>query len=390
MDDNNTPLWDSSNASDSSEASPSPAQEPTSEEATITNDTDSVPPKNSTEAATRTKTFYITDNIMKKASIDVKTLSHSLPLYIVFSFILVAFVATAVFFIYVKGPEEVMVPNVVGKLWSEALPQLQNKELYAKVTFRHTDNPADKDIILEQSPAPSAIVKGYSRVNLVISSGPEVGIIEDYVGMTLNDLKLKFATMFSVNKPLIVIDSVLYKADSSPEGTILAQEPPVDTKISDVIKLQLVVSKGAIYEKTKMPLLVGEGIESIIDIMNNTKIIFDFTAQEVEEDGEDGIALFQSVTEGEFVPNYSHVNITLAINPQAQEYKVYGIFSAVVSKYPYVVNMALEAKTSSGKTSTIASIMHSGGEVTIPYSVEKNTTLSFFVAGKLVKEVLIN
>lgn len=103
--------------------------------------------------------------------LDLQSAGKSLPLFLILSFILMVFVAAAVFFVFVKGPEEVLVPNVVGKVWSDALVQLQEKELYAKVSFRYTATNKDKGFVLSQSPDPSAIVRGYSRVELVISSG---------------------------------------------------------------------------------------------------------------------------------------------------------------------------------------------------------------------------
>lgn len=109
----------------------------------------------------------------KRGSIfmDMQSAGKSLPLFMLLMLIFMAFVAASVFFVFVKGPEEVLVPNVVGKIWSDALVQLQEKELYAKVAFRYTSSNNDKGVVLSQSPEPSSIVRGYSRVELVISGG---------------------------------------------------------------------------------------------------------------------------------------------------------------------------------------------------------------------------
>jgi beta-lactam-binding protein with PASTA domain len=41
---------------------------------------------------------------------------------------------------------------------------------------------------LEQSPEAGAIVKGYSRVSLVVSRGVVVDTVGNYVGMNIDDL----------------------------------------------------------------------------------------------------------------------------------------------------------------------------------------------------------
>lgn len=102
---------------------------------------------------------------------DLQNAGRSLPLFVFGTLILMAGVCVVVFFTFVKGPEEVMVPKVVGKVWSEALIQLQDKELYPKIQLRYTGNSADIDKILYQKPEAGSIVRGYSRVELTIGTG---------------------------------------------------------------------------------------------------------------------------------------------------------------------------------------------------------------------------
>jgi len=74
-----------------------------------------------------------------------------------------------VFFITVRGPEQVMVPNVEGKELTTALLELQAKELYPKIQLKYTDNPDDAGKILNQNPESGAIVKAGRRINLTVS-----------------------------------------------------------------------------------------------------------------------------------------------------------------------------------------------------------------------------
>lgn len=101
---------------------------------------------------------------------QLQSAGKSLPIFVFATLVFMFFVAACVFFVFVKGPEEVMVPNVVGRKWSDALIMLQEKELYAKITLHYTNNPNSVDVVLSQKPESSSIVTGYSRVELVIGS----------------------------------------------------------------------------------------------------------------------------------------------------------------------------------------------------------------------------
>ena len=131
------------------------------------------------------------------------------------------FFALVVFFLNLKGPEEVMVPEVKGKELTEALLEMQKKELYPKITLRYSEVPGDKGTILDQSPSAGSIVKGYSRVSLVVSRGVIVDHVENYVGQNFDELKMNLQTLFAGSaNPLIVLAEPAYKPDLSAAGTL--------------------------------------------------------------------------------------------------------------------------------------------------------------------------
>ena len=95
---------------------------------------------------------------------------------------LLTIMVMAVFFLSVKGKEEVMVPNVVGKELSAALLEMQVKELYPKLQLKYSNFVDDKGTVLEQSPPAGSIVKAGRRINLVVSRGAVIDTVKDYVG----------------------------------------------------------------------------------------------------------------------------------------------------------------------------------------------------------------
>ena len=319
----------------------------------------------------------------------------NLFLTVVLSIVLMLAVCFAVFNLSLKGEEKVMVPNVVGKELCDALLEMQEKELYQKVQFRFTDDPDDAWKILSQSPEGGAIVKAGQRVNIVVSKGAVVSHVENFVGDTYDGAQARLKAMFSGNaKPLMVLADPSYKADSSPAGTVIAQDPSEGTPISAPVSVRLVVSKGSERESAKVPNLRGLSAEKVYRLMEATRLVFDFRAREAGEGERAGTVVSQSPDEGRDVPAYERVSVEFAVDSSlladAESKKpIAGVFSAKVTKFPYAVQMSLEA-VKDGRSRTLANFSHTGGDVSLPYSVERGTELVLSVRGKKTARELID
>jgi beta-lactam-binding protein with PASTA domain len=301
------------------------------------------------------------------------------------------FFALVVFFLNLKGPEEVMVPEVKGKELTEALLEMQKKELYPKITLRYSEVPGDKGTILDQSPSAGSIVKGYSRVSLVVSRGVIVDHVENYIGQNFDELKMNLQTLFAGSaNPLIVLGEPAYKPDLSAAGTILEQDPPEGTKISDAVTLNLVVSRGPTFENTRVPRLLGTSVNDMLQTIARSRIVFDFTSHIADKTEKAGTVVSQQGFDEEYIPNYSRMALEMAFPNGVYEDNVYGIFSASLASYPYPVPMRLDATTSEGNTYTLVSFMHTGGSLTLPYAVPSETTLTLYVVDKEQKKVIVH
>ncbi|MCX8013486.1 MAG: PASTA domain-containing protein, partial [Rectinema sp.] len=172
--------------------------------------------------------------------------------------LVMALSAVLVFFLALKGEERTMVPDVRRMELPDALVKLQQRELYPRLTLRFTDNPLDRNLVLEQNPPPGSIVKAGRRINLVVSKGAVLDKIEDYSGRTIEDLRLYLQSQTTRNKGLVTIrEPPLYIFDNAAPGTILDQSPKPGTEISGPTVLDLVVSKGPEAKEIVMPALVG-------------------------------------------------------------------------------------------------------------------------------------
>jgi beta-lactam-binding protein with PASTA domain len=306
------------------------------------------------------------------------------------SLCITALVCVAVFFAFVNRPEQVLVPNVVGKQLTTALLEMQVKELYPKLQLRYSDAPDDKGLVLEQNPAQGSIVKAGRRITLVVSRGGIVDTVEDYIGQQYVDVQVKLQVLFSgAARPLITLAEPSYTADISEPGTILAQEPPAGTPISDPVAVKLVVSRGSQFDETTVPHLVGMTVTDVLRQMERSKIIFDFTARLAGAGDRAGTVVSQEESSPN-APNYTRVKAEFALPENALGGNIYGIFSADVANFPYPVPVQLVAKSPAGQSTTLVAFDHPGGHITIPYAMPARSELTLIAAGRTVATQLVN
>lgn len=313
---------------------------------------------------------------------SVQASKKAFLLVVLLTLVLMFAVCWIVFFATVRGPEQVMVPNVEGKELTTALLEMQAKELYPKIQLKYTDNPDDAGKILNQSPEAGSIVKAGRRINLTVSRGVIMDKVANYIGQKYDDVKISLQTMFTgSSRPLVVLSDPSYKADKSEAGTILAQDPPEGTIISDPVTVKLIVSRGPEYENTKVPNITGLDFEKLIKMLPTAKVVFDFTAHVASENEKEGVVSSQQVLDSEYLPNYSRVTAEVALPKKQDEDRVLGLFTTDLPLYPYAVELTLE-KSLDGLKEPLLTLRHTGGHVTIPYIAEKESVLILSVAGR--------
>jgi beta-lactam-binding protein with PASTA domain len=174
--------------------------------------------------------------------------------------------AVTVFFVNVRGEEQTMVPDIVGRELAEALVELQAKELYPRIQLRFTETAGDKGMILEQDPSPGTIVKAGRRIRLVVSRGVIIDRIADYVGRDIDDVRLEIAALKSENQTsfLSIKEPATYKVSTEKPGTILEQSPLYGTGISGPVTLSFVVSRGEENETINIPDFTGLSLKEAL------------------------------------------------------------------------------------------------------------------------------
>jgi len=204
------------------------------------------------------------------------------------------------FGIVVRGQVETLVPNVKGMDMIDALVDLQSKDLYPEIQPQYSSSD-DKGTVLDQRPAPGSLVKVGKVVTLKVSRGPIVDKVENYVGMSLDDVKIHLQTLFATHPANIVIKSpILYKTTSSvAPGKVLAQDPLPGTRITGVTYVELVVSQDQGAASTvAVGSYVGKGYQEAITELTQDNIPFAFSVKRAAKSTDQGAVLDQNPPSG--------------------------------------------------------------------------------------------
>jgi len=290
----------------------------------------------------------------------------------------VGIIAVSVFFIAVRGAEQTMVPDVTGKELTEALLELQVKELYPRLQLRYSQTSRDRGLILEQDPRPGAFVKAGRRIRLVVSQGVVVNRVENFASRNIDEVRLDIQTLNATagGLPLLTIrEPLMYEFSSELPGTILAQKPDPGTNISGPLNLEFVVSRGRENQSAAVPQLTGVTLTRALELISSTGINFNFLARIVNA-GESGETIVsQNPAAGTSISLNTPVQITVTRPENLAENEKFDIFRFRIPPNPYPLPVRLEAQLPSGERQRLFTVNFSGGDFTVPYKLPYGSIL---------------
>jgi beta-lactam-binding protein with PASTA domain len=285
--------------------------------------------------------------------------------------VFVGIIAVSVFFINVRGAEQTMVPNVQGYDLTNALLELQVKELYPRIQLRYTQSSADRGLVLEQNPQPGAIVKAGRRVHLVVSQGAVINTVENYVGRHIEDVRIELYSLMAAHtfsagsilgsQPITIRDPLMYEFSPEPAGTILQQRPESGTSITGPTVLELVVSRGDEHTMTRIPNLVGLDLEDTLEQIGVTGIDFEFFVRQAQSGERPGTVVTQDPAGDTLTAASTRINITMALPDRLPDNHIFGIFVYEMARNPYPLLTRLESILPSGERQRLLSVQYPGG-----------------------------
>jgi len=290
----------------------------------------------------------------------------------------VGIIAVSVFFIAVRGAEQTMVPDVRGKELTEALLELQVKELYPRLQLRYSQTSRDRGHILEQEPQPGTIVKAGRRIRLVVSQGVVVNKVENFLGRSINEVRMDLQTIYAESGGfalLTIKEPMMYEFSTETPGTILAQKPEPGTDISGSTTLEFVVSRGRENTTVTVPQLTGLELGKALELIGISGINFQFTIKERAEGEKGETVVAQRPPAATTAPVNTVVHLTVTTPEKLATNEVFNLFRYAIPLNPYPLAVRLEALLPTGSRVRLFTINYPGGEFTVPYKLPVGTIL---------------
>jgi beta-lactam-binding protein with PASTA domain len=294
---------------------------------------------------------------------------------------LVVFLAGSVFFLSLRGEEETMIPQVVGKDLATALLELQEKELTPYVQVKFSDDPRDKGNVVSQDPTGGMVSKAGRRVTLWVSKGAIINDVENFVGQNINDVQLRLKTLFSTQAvPLLALTSnPVYTYSSAPEGTVLEQKPVPGTPLSEPTELVVVVSKGPKGQVVRVGTYTGlNWTESLAKLIAENKP-FVVKARKADAGEKAGQVVAQAPAAGTEMPRGEAVTITMTQPPVPTDGRQFQLLQTTLPDYPIMVDVKVVLRQVSGDETTLYQLRHPGGLLTVPFVAAPGDVVSVSV-----------
>jgi beta-lactam-binding protein with PASTA domain len=299
--------------------------------------------------------------------------------------VFVGIIALTVFFVAIRGAEQTMVPDVRNLELTEALLELQVKELYPRIQMRYSQSASDRGRILEQSPEPGTIVKAGRRIRLVVSQGVVISNMENYVGRNIDEVRMDLQTLFAsaggyagtiAGLPLLSLkEPFMYQYSPEAPGTILQQNPEPGSPISGPTVLELVISRGLEKEMITIPDFSGLSIEAALALLGETGAPFAFSQRPPREGEKPETVLSQSPAALTLAAANTELSLVISAPVELAEGEIFSLFSYNLPQNPYPLPVSLEAILPDGERRFLVTVNHPGGKFVVPYRLPAGSTL---------------
>lgn len=295
-----------------------------------------------------------------------------------------------IFFIAVEGEEDTKVPNLVGLPLHEAVIALQERALYPTLSVKNSA-PGEKGLVISQDISPGSVVKAGRMVGITSSLGGVIDSVGSYEGQTLDAVRAELQKLFasSSTAPVLIIAQPIEVESEEPEGTILAQDPPAGTEITEITELIFHISRGKLDSSYVVPTMTELSFQDALKKITQWPIKYRFTVRDRKEDEESGMIVAQTPERGIEVP---WTTVTEMVMTRPEDYPAefsFGVLEIVVPSSPVSVATTFERVTIEGEREIIFNSKTLGGPTTIPYLEEVGTKLILTVNGEEVRSFTV-
>jgi serine/threonine-protein kinase len=216
--------------------------------------------------------------------------------------ILLALAAIAFGLYTLLKPEQLVVPNVIGRESSTASQILQNRGF--EVDIVSVVNPdVERDTVAAQDPRPETEAPEGSTVTITVSTGPGEAVVPRVVGMPRDEAEQQLRDAgFEVEAERVYSEDVR-------SGRVVETSPAAGTTIERGSTVTMQVSRGP--EQAEVPDVTGDSEENARSAIEGAGLRVGEVTE--EESGEEpGTVIGQSPAAGEQVDRNASVDLTVA------------------------------------------------------------------------------
>jgi serine/threonine-protein kinase len=199
---------------------------------------------------------------------------------------------------------KVNVPNVVGEPLQIATQTLQNDNLSVGTTTHRADS-AIRGTVLSSNPAAGTSVSKGSSVNLVLSAGPNVPIVQ-VPTVTGQQLSIAIQQLQAAG----LTYTVKYTTSNQPEGQVLTQDPAGGSRVRKNVPIALTVS--GTQTSVSVPSVLGQPQANAGAILTRAGLTIGSQTSACSNQYSTGLVADQNPGGGANVPPNSAVNLVIS------------------------------------------------------------------------------
>ena len=224
--------------------------------------------------------------------------------------LLVAGAAIAGFYVYnqiqdqLNQAKPIGVPYLVGIKEANAVQSIHDAGLEVGQIHRLPNDQQPKTYVYDQNPNQGDRVGRGSLVELWVSTGKAQVTVPDLVGENQNDAVARLTAM---NLRFDVHDI----SSRQPQGTVIAQNPPAETKVAEKTVVRINVSSGP--RPVGIPDVRGSSYETAASQLQ--AVGFAVARQDAESNQSAGTVIDQTPAPNNFAPKGSTVTLTVSKGP---------------------------------------------------------------------------
>ena len=181
--------------------------------------------------------------------------------------IILSIIGALAIFVVIPGwvrTEEVLVPNITGESYYEAVRILSDAGLQPAKTIQEASSDAPKGEIVSQSPEANFRIKSYQPVEITVSIGAELVPVPSVIGKS-RDAAFESLTAvgFRPNRVALV------HSEDYLQDTVIAQTPPEGGGQRRGSPINLLVSRGPRPQVVQLPSFQGQLAADVVAVLES-------------------------------------------------------------------------------------------------------------------------